>query len=153
MKKNFKKKKKLLLIFSLVILVAGLFAGIILVKQNQDINSEASGGCKGITSARECAKSCSPIKGKNNKSYKCAFRKDGCVETSKECDKPAANINWCPNVNGQLAAGQCGETQTTGASACLHRYTDNGTVGVLYCCPNGMYGYSATGNASECHKI
>lgn len=87
MKKFSKKGGKFLIIFSLVILVIGLLAGIILVKQNQDIGEKAAAGCKYNYDRKSCANACSTSK-QNGKFYKCKWniKQDKCGESTKECD-------------------------------------------------------------------
>lgn len=148
----FHKKMKGKLVFKLVFVVVVVFAiiaGIILIKQNQNINENAAGiGCKNANSAKGCSTTCSPPKGKKDQSFKCRWTKNGeCVESGKLCEARTIVTKWCGFEPLSVPAGQCGFSGVAvqGSSPCSFK-DDKGNYVVLYCCPSGQCGYYASGN-------
>lgn len=132
MKKFIKKNKKLLIV--LVVALLALTAGIILVRQNQDMREDASGlGCKDNTSAAQCRSACSQKigTGKNNLAYHCRWTKDGkCVKTNKKCDmKDEYLADYCLPTSSCDFSGN----YVYGGATCLTKSQNK----KIYCCYNG----------------
>lgn len=55
--------------------------------------------CKDQKSYRDCKNSCSPAKGKENLSYACAWVKNKCIDSNKQCAAPSPTTIYCPKAS------------------------------------------------------
>jgi len=150
--KNKNKNKKILSIIGLVFLIVAVFAGIVLVQENQDIREDAAGiKCSNIKDMRSCEGTCGPTKS-NGQSFECRWGKNGCVETSKLCNGGGgASLS-------AVCSGQCAETCSGGTTATMSRDCMN-QYPAKYCCvvnptfplPSDAGGAGPIPNA-ECHE-
>ncbi len=132
LKGNKNQKKRVLSIVGLVFLIVAVFAGIVLVQENQDIREDAAGGCKYQTDRASCEGSCVPKS--NGESYKCRWGKNGCVETSNQC-----------GGGGGGAATTCAQLSGT----CMSPFSCTGRVAPTSDCTNNSerccYAFAAPG--------
>lgn len=126
LKGNKNQKKRVLSVVGLVFLIVAVFAGIVLVQQNQDIREDAAGGCKYQTDRASCESSCVPKS--NGESYSCRWGKSGCVETSNLCGGgQGQGSSTCSQLGGTCMGRDSG--------ICYKNYTQTSDCGTqAYCC-------------------
>lgn len=134
LKGNKNKKKRILSIVGLIFLIVAVFAGIVLVQENQDIREDAATGCKFITNVKDCKGACGAAKSNGNR-FECRWdtKNDKCEETSKKCGGQGQGSVTCSQLGGTCmgqTSGTC--TKTMKQTADCGNYA--------YCC----YGATST---------
>lgn len=133
LKVNHKKNNtRLIPLLSLVLLSLLLFIGLLMMKQNQDISTDAAGGCSTYTKVGECVASCSPLK--NNKSYACKWNsiRGKCYDGPNLCRSYTA-----PNCNEDLLSARPKSCRIGDLVGSKYECRMSTTQKMLRCCDAG----------------